>query len=897
MARMDDGRVAARGFQYQYVRTLEALLAATGHPAVHGCRIEGPVDSTSASAIDLVDFDLVDQDGTCLLAAQVKSAAPGRQVSAPEAFVILVELVCKVDAEAYELITAAVPDHNCRALAQAPADPATSPEELREVLAGPLKRATGGPGPACGLVRAGDDPALPSRRGLRSPGHGWHSSGPARTVASAPQPPPGWSGRPFGRPGRRVPHRRDHAPGGRTPGIVLGDRRLRSGPVARRQRSGQGPGTAELGHRLRPAPPVPDVVRSALLTSIADALASTEPGTPRGPSCVLSGLSGIGKSSAATAFIADQADQYDLVLWVEATTEESLASSFRRIWGHLNRQSHDTGHAASTPYLREQVHELLSALPGRWLIVFDDASPRTVDAWVPRLGRGHVLFTSIDNAGWTHLTHRVDIGPMDHAQAMEMLRRRLAVTDQAVAAHQESLDALATSLEGWPLAIELACGYIRSCNIPLQHLDHYRSMLLDRALDDERSIPAGYPHTLVATVSLILERLAQNTAGPGYFPHQVREVLGFMCTLDSQRIPVHLALAAAFITPDIVPASPGPVALDEATVPVREIIRALIEVSFVRYDEPLPALFPQFPGHDDTVSMNTVLHQLLRQRFERGSKVHEGLSRCAFHTERWLTTALDSEDADRAWTLAPHAAALAQHIQDKEVKDNYTALLIGNLARFEQIRGQPHRASELLHLELAWLQEIDDPNELLIAQARLNLAELNAHDESPTATEQSVVLLTLLLDYLKRLAQDDDARNAAALLATKALVLLQHLARQHPDDPRLQPSLDAYTMLTAQLPRTPAVTEVLQTHRLAQLYSDGDVKAVEQAARNLLATPQSLDSFHTAEVQRHLIEALAHQHHWTEAEAEFERFLAYTGPRSLYRSSVQDFVHNVRWQP
>ncbi|MFD6603687.1 tetratricopeptide repeat protein [Streptomyces coelicoflavus] len=894
MVRMDGGRLAARGFQYQYLRTLEAMLTASDQERIHGCRIEGPTDTTSNAAVDVVDFDLVDREGDCLLAAQVKSASPGRQVSAPDAFTILAELVCKVEAERYELITAAVPDRNCRTMAKILDAPPADTDQLKSQLAQVLQRA---PSTAARL-EAMTGPDLERLARARVVCDARDVEGIRQDLHERLRE-------------RRARHR--VGLGSRSAGLITGhllaeimrraadphqaywsiadftDAALVEDDVLVRAL-----GRQDWGCVFGPLAPVPDVPRPDLLADITEALAPSDPRDRSVNSCVLSGLSGIGKSSTAAAYVAAHADAYDLVLWAEAATEESLAGSFRRIWGHLNGQAHDTPAGASTPYLREQVHELLAALPGRWLLVFDDATPDGVDAWIPRLGRGDVLFTSIDSANW-HSLPRVGLSPMDHAQAVDLLTRRLRLNADTAAVHREDLDALAETLEGWPLAIELACGYMRTCQIPVERLGTFRTLLLDRALADKRSKPSGYPRTLAATVELSLERLARNTADDSEFSLPVRELLGFLCNFAAQRIPVHLAMACAFIPPDLVPAGKEAVVVDEATVPVREMIRSLIQVSFVRYDEPLASRHSEIAGSDDTVSMNTVLQHLLRQHLAHGAQVETALSRSAFHTARWLGAALDFDDADRAWEIAPHAAALAGHIQDMHVKDNDTALLIGNLAGFEYIQGQMDQATRLLHLELDWLQELADPNKLLIAQTRISLAQMYAHHSISDPVEQVVNLLSPLVEYVEHLPGEQDGENAAALLATQARILLHNLADSRPDNPHLQPVLDAFTRLSDQLPQTSAVSERLGAERIARLFGDGDLQGVEHAARDQLPPPHHTHarSFYAAEIQRHLIEALVYQRRWAEAEAEFEAFLPYTGPRSLYRSSVQDFVHNI----
>ncbi|MDX2844980.1 hypothetical protein PV377_39715, partial [Streptomyces ipomoeae] len=114
----DGGRVAARGFQYQYLRTVEALLASVRTGQAAACRIEGPGDTVSLQHADSVDFDLSDADGHSLMAVQVKSAGAGRTVRAREAVAVLVHLVTGIDAERYQLITSAVPDEGCLRLAE-----------------------------------------------------------------------------------------------------------------------------------------------------------------------------------------------------------------------------------------------------------------------------------------------------------------------------------------------------------------------------------------------------------------------------------------------------------------------------------------------------------------------------------------------------------------------------------------------------------------------------------------------------------------------------------------------------------------------------------------------------------------------------------------------------------
>ena len=101
--RLDGGRVAARGFQYQYLRTLESILSLLDDTDVESFRVEGP-----ASRADAVDFDVV---GGGPLSARCSSQEQisWRSIRNGEAIGALVHLVSGYEAESYEVQTNGIP--------------------------------------------------------------------------------------------------------------------------------------------------------------------------------------------------------------------------------------------------------------------------------------------------------------------------------------------------------------------------------------------------------------------------------------------------------------------------------------------------------------------------------------------------------------------------------------------------------------------------------------------------------------------------------------------------------------------------------------------------------------------------------------------------------------------
>ena len=105
----DGGRSAAKGFRYQYMRTLEAMLDAVNDENVEAIYVEGIPAGNENSGAEAVDYELADHAGRTLTAVQVKNRKPGTSIGIAEIFRALAALVQDRDSLKYQLITNALP--------------------------------------------------------------------------------------------------------------------------------------------------------------------------------------------------------------------------------------------------------------------------------------------------------------------------------------------------------------------------------------------------------------------------------------------------------------------------------------------------------------------------------------------------------------------------------------------------------------------------------------------------------------------------------------------------------------------------------------------------------------------------------------------------------------------
>lgn len=897
------GQAAAFGFQYQYLVTLEELLAASegNRPGVRAALIEPTVSSgDEANDPDAIDFVLVGEDGSTVLAAQVKSGSPGVELSAPAAFAVLVRMIkARPDTEKYSLITnmrlhgKAVQLNRLLCL--------TDPEVLRQELAALLDRSPrqneNVKSLGCNeLSRLSRARIVPDSRDA----HELRESLRERIRKLRSQQYSGLGHRSAGRMTNHLVSEIFRRACGEFDGVLtLED--FHSELLTDATHLAYDLGEFDWGIMVGPAPSPPDLPRPDLVSHIRRILTDLPEGRMV-RACVLLGLSGIGKTSTAAAYAHDVADSYDHVFWVDAESDASLDASYRILHDWL--APHEEANVDSE-FLRHRVRALLSTLPGRWLMVIDNASDRRrLLPWLPTRGRGHLIVTSTNQSSWATHPGRVSIAQLTSDEAVSLIRLRLSEGDDTWSAtHQQAALELAETLEHWPLAIALACGYLAGCGLGLAEIPRYLELIRDRALNDEQSIPPEYPRTLVAAIKLALRRIGRVAVGTRQ-QDTAHAALAAICAasyMASRQIPLQLLVAAAVLPKESVMSSglKGPLAMVESpqnSLSVPEIHRALRTESLVQRGKSLSARpnRRESPEHsdelDETISVNEIVQHVVRGVLEGSDGVEPILSRAAFHTQGWLAGFIDEQDEHRMHQLVPHAQSLAGHASRLGIRSDDLAVLYGNLGVAYASTGKLEAAQSCFESELAIITAREAPAPALELKTRVALTGL---------MREQGALLDTLLTQLKRIhelglqlaeSRPVDVANAVANAMT---IVRTATHREVPGEAVVRLIADLQE-LASRLPDTKVADTLATVGEITQALSDKSIPdaEVERRCRAILDDSQ-LPMTQRIDVTSLLAEALAFQGRWAETAVELATLDRHATTSKLNPHAIAIAVHNV----
>jgi hypothetical protein len=302
------------------------------------------------------------------------------------------------------------------------------------------------------------------------------------------------------------------------------------------------------------------------------------------------------------------------------------------------------------------------------------------------------------------------------------------------------------------------------------------------------------------------------------------------------------------------------------------------------------------PRYDYTITINGVLQEVMRAKFDNDQMTSLIIHRLAWHTERWMKAAIESGANERVLILAAHALTLEGHASRLNVKSDYVAYLRGNLASILHRQHKNDQAAQLLRSEIDHYRgRTDERAQQLTCQASIQLAGILSED-TPCPVDDIVNLLGDAYFFLANSATDQPEDIATLIMPIRSTLRNMELGGIR--DERLAMLRTAIDELIGRLPVTPFSSVMRTLNEAAACLMDMNTSQAAELCRNLLdheyLSEHTLQSLHIrCEVRRLLIESLVHLGDIDDALAELDHFTEDARPLSMFVRETESLVHNT----
>jgi tetratricopeptide (TPR) repeat protein len=414
----------------------------------------------------------------------------------------------------------------------------------------------------------------------------------------------------------------------------------------------------------------------------------------------LTGLAGIGKTQIALEYAYRHSQQYQVILWLNASSHNVLSSEASTLADRLAFPQKDR---EEEPHLFATIKHWLQSQTA-WLLILDQVDDISlVDLIVPPQSSGHVLLTTRVQAIATFAS-AVPITSLTLDMSVLFLLRRAGIIpaeaslDQVPAEIVHQATAIAQEMAGFPLALDQAGAYLEKTGCSLStYLDLYHQRRT-RLLSLRGQFVGSHPDSVTTTLLLAMEKVSQELGAN-------LDLLRLLAFLHPDAIPTEMIVQGASVLGGPLRAlASNPTALDE-------IIATLLSSSLI---------------HLDTDRTSISIHRLvqaviidaltLKQKRQWASQVVR-LVNHVFPEVRFDTWAT----CERYWPQAQHCATL---IADFQLSLKEGALLLRRLGSYcyqqaNYIEAETYLTQVLrLHEQYQW----DEPVEA--AQTLNSLAQL-----------------------------------------------------------------------------------------------------------------------------------------------------------------------------
>ncbi|KAK6948462.1 hypothetical protein Daesc_010228 [Daldinia eschscholtzii] len=219
------------------------------------------------------------------------------------------------------------------------------------------------------------------------------------------------------------------------------------------------------------------VGRQEYLETLAEALCPDPQQPNRKRHHLLYGQPGAGKSQTASKFLDDYGEWFDMILWVDAESRETLEVGFKELRGCSQFGYTGDGSASSLVHWLETTDH-------SWILVLDDVRG-DVSNYVPNSTKGAVFFTSQDKFMKPAQKSATQLDVLGEDEAVQLLINSARLEQEADRKTLSDAAKLTKSLGYLPLAIDQAAGTIRMQQWAIEEyakkFESHRDDLLKRA--------------------------------------------------------------------------------------------------------------------------------------------------------------------------------------------------------------------------------------------------------------------------------------------------------------------------------------------------------------------------------------------------------------------------------
>jgi hypothetical protein len=433
--------------------------------------------------------------------------------------------------------------------------------------------------------------------------------------------------------------------------------------------------------------------RERVLMQLQEALAA------RGRAA-LSGLGGVGKTQTAAEYAYRHFDEYVYTLWATADSREALLSGYATIARLLKLPEADS---QNQMLVVETVKRWLDSSQD-WLLILDNADDLGMaGAYIPPGKNGHVLLTTRARATGA-VARLVEIQEMGTEEgALFLLRRAKHIVENALfevasPADQDEAKAIATQLDGLPLALDQAGAYIEEtgCGL-LKYLNVYQTHATE-LLRRRGTLTSDHPVPAASTWAISFENIEK--ASPA-----AAELLQFCAFLHPDGIPEEVFFKGAPELGSLLES------LGSNALAWNEAVSEILKYSLLRRDP-----------NSSTIEIHRLVQAILKQGMDQDAQ-----RRWAERAVRAVSRAFPSVEFS-TWTVCerflPQANTCAELINQWGFEFSEAARLLNQAGFYLWERGRYTDVEPLFQRALAIRETALGPEHPNLASSLNNLAEL-----------------------------------------------------------------------------------------------------------------------------------------------------------------------------